>query len=367
MNLRQAGATVLGLGDTGYDQIDPELKNSLTEYYRVSDMHQYEELLRACGYFTHRHGKIDRIDSLNEYWLETEAGLRSDFNIPGINNDTIQNVKYKSRMKEIFQKAGIQVPRGQILRTESEIEKFISDHTFPIVAKPDKGVGALGTFKINSAEELRSFFPKKPPIDYLFEEFITGSIYTFDGLADREGNLIFFTSHTYSHGVMETVHDESHIYYYSLRDIPPQLEAYGKICIKVFDVKERFFHFEFFRTPEDRFIGLEVNIRPPGGFTTDMFNYAYDSDVYRAWAEMMVQGTTQFPSERKYHCCYVSRKYGQEYKFSHNEIIRRFGHLMVMESEVPHVFRTALGDYCYISRAQNLEQLFEVSHMIQEK
>jgi len=42
-------------------------------------MHNYDEMLRALGYFTHRYGKIDRIDSLNEYWLETEARLRTDF------------------------------------------------------------------------------------------------------------------------------------------------------------------------------------------------------------------------------------------------------------------------------------------------
>ena len=367
LNLKQAGATVLGLGDTSYDLLDHDLKYSLTEYYRVSDLHQYDELLRACGYLTHRYGKIDRIDSLNEYWLETEARLRTDFNIAGIKNDTIHSIKYKSRMKEIFRQAGIPVARGQVLHTYAEAEKMIPEYTFPLVAKPDKGVGALSTFKINSLEELRSVFEKKAPVDYIFEEFVPGSIYTFDGLTNQHGRLIFYTSHTYSQGVMETVNDESDIYYYSLRDIPARLEDYGKKCIQAFDVRERFFHFEFFHTPDDQYVGLEVNIRPPGGFTTDMFNYAFDSDIYRAWAEMIVHGKTELPFERKFHCCYVSRKHGQRYKYSHDEIIRRFGYLMVMDSEVPHVFRTALGDYCYIFRTHNPEQLFEVAHLIQEK
>ena len=29
----------------------------------------------------------------NEYWLETEAQLRTDFNIPGLKNDAIARVK----------------------------------------------------------------------------------------------------------------------------------------------------------------------------------------------------------------------------------------------------------------------------------
>ena len=60
-------------------------------------MHQYDELLRALGYFTHHYGKIDRLDSLNEYWLETEAQLRTDFNIPGLKTDDMPRIKRKSR------------------------------------------------------------------------------------------------------------------------------------------------------------------------------------------------------------------------------------------------------------------------------
>src|SRR6188474_2827824 len=85
--LKNQGVTVLGLADETYDYLRPELKSSLTEYFRVNNMNNYDEVLRALGYFTHRHGKLDRLDSHNEYWLETEARLRTDFNIPGIRSD----------------------------------------------------------------------------------------------------------------------------------------------------------------------------------------------------------------------------------------------------------------------------------------
>ncbi|HMO22687.1 MAG TPA: hypothetical protein PKC98_17140 [Candidatus Melainabacteria bacterium] len=78
--LRDNGANVLGIADVHYDQIPDEVKCALTEYYRVENMHDYDQIVRALGYYTHRYGKIDRIDSHNEYWLETEARLRTDFN-----------------------------------------------------------------------------------------------------------------------------------------------------------------------------------------------------------------------------------------------------------------------------------------------
>ncbi|HOT77296.1 MAG TPA: carboxylate--amine ligase, partial [Candidatus Wallbacteria bacterium] len=112
VRLKEAGVNVLGLADEHYDNLRPELKWALKEYYRVENMHSYEQLISACGYFTHKYGKIDRIDSHNEYWLQTEANLRTDFNVFGVKNDQILDIKYKSRMKKKFIEAGVEVARG---------------------------------------------------------------------------------------------------------------------------------------------------------------------------------------------------------------------------------------------------------------
>src|SRR3972149_9441195 len=96
VRLRNVGGNVLGLADAPYEALRPELRQAFTKYYRVNDMHDYGQLLRACGYFTHRYGKIDRIDSHSEYWLETEARLRTDFHGFGIQAGGIDGVKRKS-------------------------------------------------------------------------------------------------------------------------------------------------------------------------------------------------------------------------------------------------------------------------------
>ncbi len=272
VQLRRMGATVLGLADAPYEGLRPELKESLSEYYRVDDMHDYDQLLRACGHFTHRHGKLDRIDSLNEYWLEREARLRDDFNMAGLRAGEIAAVKRKSRMKEIFARAGVSVARGRVANTLQEAEGFAAEVGFPLVAKPDIGVGAAATFRIADGRELSGFYARKPLGDTMLEEFIEGRIFSFDGLADRDGNIVFYTAHAYSQGIMETVNADDHIYYYSLRTIPPDLEAAGRRAVAEFGVRERFFHIEFFRAYRDgRIVALEANMRPPGGLTTDMF------------------------------------------------------------------------------------------------
>lgn len=362
--LHHAGANVLGIGDQSYAQLSEELRRALTEYYRVDDMHQYDALLRACGYYTHKYGKLDRFESLNEYWLATEARIRDDFNIFGIRGSDIDGVRRKSIMKEKFREAGVPVARGGVVDSLADARNLIAELGYPVVAKPDAGVGALDTFRLENDRDLVDFFQKKPSMPYILEEFVSGTIYSFDGLADRQGETVFYTAHKFSQGIMETVNQGRHIHYYSLREIPARLEELGRRCIRAFRVRERFFHIEFFRTDSDQYVALEVNMRPPGGFTTDMFNYACDIDIYRIWAELLVHGRTDLPYERKYHCCYASRKNTNRYRNRHEDILHHYDSFIVQAATVPGVFSSALGDIGYIYRAEDLDQINEITEFI---
>jgi len=367
--LKNNGVTVLGLANEDFDSLRPELKGAMTEYYRVGDMHDYDELIRALGYFTHHYGKIDRLDSHNEYWLETEARLRTDFNIPGIRINQIDRIKRKSRMRDAFSKAGIKIARGRIVKDQKDALKFIKEVGYPIVAKPDIGVGAALTYKIHNETELKSFFDTKPPEDYVMEEFIKGRIFTFDGLTDREGKAVFTNSLEYSAGVMETVLDDSLIYYYTLREIPSDLEELGLRILRTFDVNERFFHFEFFREDETGDLtALEVNMRPPGGLTTDMFNYACDIDVYNAWASIIAGKGFPYPDySQQYYCCFAGRKFNRSYAHSEDEIFEIFGDRICHHEPMGGIFSRAMGDYAYLIRSPELSEVIEVAEFIQEQ
>lgn len=366
VHLRRWGANVLGIADLPYDQLRLELRLALTEYYRVDDLHNYDQLLRALGYFTHRYGKIDRLDSLNEYWLDTEAQLRDDFNIAGLRTHQMNRIKHKSQMKKVYQKAGINVARGQIVSKIKDAEALIAEIGYPVVAKPDVGVGAARTYKIHNSGELAAFFADKPAGDYFLEEYIQGQIVSFDGLADYVGNPVFYTAHAFSHGVMETVNTGGDLYYYSYREIPADLEDVGRRVLQAFDVRGRFFHFEFFRTPNGDLVALEVNMRPPGGLTTDLFNYANDIDIYAAWAELMVTGSLSLTYERSYHAAYVGRKSFRQYAHSHEEVLSYCGDYLVSYQPIDEVFSPALGNFGYVLRTPDLETILELAGFIQQ-
>ena len=110
--LKRNGVNVLGIGDAAYDALEEPLRNALTEYYRVDSLEDYAQVLRAVGYFIWRYGKIDWLESNNEYWLEHDARLRTEFHITtGIQADEIGTWKHKSSMKPVYQSAGIPTAR----------------------------------------------------------------------------------------------------------------------------------------------------------------------------------------------------------------------------------------------------------------
>jgi biotin carboxylase len=269
-------------------------------------------------------------------------------------------------MKKVFSKAGIRTARGRVVKSLNEAKKLIDETGYPVVAKPDIGVGAAQTYKINDFEELERFFAQKPPVDYIMEEYIQGQISTFDGLADQDGKLVFFASLQYSQGIMETVNEDSLIYYYTQRVIPADLEEAGRRTAKAFNVTERFFHFEFFRSSLDgELVALEVNMRPPGGLTTDMWNFSEDLDIYREWANVLVFNTFSAKISRKYHCCYVGRKFNRLYAHSHEQILDCFGSQVVHHELINGVFSAALGDYGYLVRSPDLGEIHVMAEYIQ--
>lgn len=365
VHLRQLGANVLGIADAPWEELRPELRDALGGYYRA-DLNDYDKLLRACGYFTHRHGRLDRVESHNEYWLETEARLREDFNIAGVRPDAIARVTRKARMKQGFAQAGVAVARGRVVANLAEAQAFADEIGFPAVLKPDRGVGAAGTFRVDDAQELERVFAAKPPVAYIMEEFIQGVIHSFDGLTDRAGRIVFCASHVFSQGIMETVNEDRDIFYYSQREIPPDLEAAGRSAVRAFDIREKFFHLEFFRTvPAGRIVAIEVNMRPPGGLTMDMFNFANDIDLYREWARIVLGQPFSSDYRRPYHCAYIGRKERKRYAHDHEAIMRAFGHLVVHHEPINSVFSAALGDFGYLARSENLDDLLALGRFVQ--
>ena len=95
-----------------------------------------------------------------------------------VKTDKEREAKEKSEMKKYYAKGDIPTAR-QIRAAEGfdAVSGFARQTDYPIIAKPDVGVGASGTYKIEDDEQLQSFYKTESNYrNYVVEEFITGEI-----------------------------------------------------------------------------------------------------------------------------------------------------------------------------------------------
>ena len=365
--LKENGLNVLGIGDAPYNELSSELKNSLTEYYKVDNLENDDQVYRAVAYFIFRYGRIEWIESNNEYWLERDARLRSDFNITtSFRVEDIPRIKYKSKMKEFYKKAGIPVARHHMVDKLEGALEFVKEVGYPVVAKPDNGVGASHTFKISNDEELKTFFREKwKSIPYIMEEFINAEINSYDAIIDSKGEPIFETGNVTPDSIMDIVNNQDNSLYYILKSLPADTRKLGRSTVKSFGVKSRFVHFEFFRLLEDHegigkkgtLMALEVNMRPCGGFTPDMINFAHSTNVYKIWADMIAFDKSTMPVGESSFCAFAGRRDGKPFKYSHEEIMKKYGKQMKMVDRLPDVLAAAMGNQMYIATFPDKRQL----------
>lgn len=378
-HLKENGATVLGIADTAYENLNDELKAVLTDYYRVDNLENYDEVFKAVAYFSFKYGKIDWIESNNEYWLEQNARIRTDFNIcSGLKTDRIAAIKEKSEMKKCYAAGKIPTAR-QIKAGEGygKVLEFAGLTGYPVIAKPDNGVGADGTFKIESDVQLKDFFESHASnySAFVVEEFITGLLTSYDAVYNSKGEPVFESMGVYPTPIMDIVHENLEACYYVDKTVPASLKAIGRRTVKAFGISSRFVHLEFFKLDRDReglgkkgdYVGLEVNMRPAGGYTPDMMDYAHSTDVYKIWADMVCFDECRKEQGEQYICAYASRRRNRTYTRSHDEIMKKYSGDITMASPVPEALSQALCDYCYIARFTTMAQVNKFFAFVTER
>lgn len=358
--LKNNGVNVLGIGDNPYDSLPYSLKNVLTEYYKVESMENYDQMMRAVAYFTFKYGKIDWLESNNEYWLSQDARLRTDFNIStGFQSSEIAVFKSKEHMKSFYQKAGVPAVACCRITTKEACMDFVRQYGYPLVVKPDDGVGAQNTYRISTQQDLDAFFAGGSREGYLAEPFVDGTICSYDAIINSKGEPLFESGNVTPVSIMDIVNYKADSYFYIEKQLPEDVRDAGRRCVKAFGVKSRFIHFEFFRLNRDmpgvagkgQIVGLEVNMRPCGGFTPDMLNYANSTNVYKIWADMIAfDRSTLSEYHEKYYCIYVGRRDCNSHKNNHNDILSRYRANITMSDRMPAVLAQAMGDQMYIAK-----------------
>ncbi len=271
--------------------------------------------------------------------------------------------------------------RHHLIDQPDEALQFAAKVGYPVIVKPDNGVGASNTWKVGDEASLKNLYHETlahyPAHHFIMEEFVPGHIETFDGITDAQGNIVFYTGQVMMatplamlQGTGENVSYTQNVQATDLNDIGPRV-------VKAFGLRNRFFHFEFFRLDEDKkglgkrgdVLGLEVNMRAPGGYIPDKMNYAYNVDVYQIWAEALTLGENRsFPNYHfQRYVTHFGRSEKVEYKRSADEVRAQLGHKLLLEKVPPKSISGGMGAQVFVAWSESLPELEAQARFILER
>ncbi len=373
--LKKNGMRVLGIGDAPYDELRWELKDALHEYFKVSSLENDEEVFRAVAFFTYKYGKIDWLESNNEYWLRRDAFLRTEFHITtGPQEADMDKIKLKSAMKAYYKKAGLAAARYILVKGWEDSKRFIKKVGYPVVVKPDNGVGTNNTYRLESDEDLRHFLEVKDDNSYIMEELVKGHVETYDAILDSQGQPIYEAGNVTPLNLIDVVNKSGECLYYIRKDILPEVKEAGLKTIKAFGVRSRFVHLEFFVMDEDQpglakrgeVIGLEVNMRPSGGYTPDMYNYAHETDVYKIWADMIAFDRSTIADGKHHYAAFIGRRDSKKYVMNLPEVRAKYGDRLKLHERLAPAIAKLMGDEIFLVNVDSEEELNQYySEMLQ--
>ncbi len=267
-------------------------------------------------------------------------------------------------MKKYYEKAGVPTARYCLPKSLDEALEFAGRVGYPLVLKPDHGVGASFTYALHNDEDLKKYYESTKDLCMILEEYVKGDVITLDGVCDANGTIRVLGSMEYVGNCMESVQNQDSIGSYYTLNVSEEYRDIAQRVISAFELKNRFFHGEYFRLTEDveglgkkgHIIGLEVNFRPPGGFAPDLLNYSNDIDIYELWAEILLNQTASYSKLRKYSAGFAGRRDSIPYRYNTEEIENMFKDELIGTEVLPPAYAATMGNVTIMARFTNDER-----------
>jgi biotin carboxylase len=298
---------LIGICQTPPNAEDRRLYDDLIQ---VPDALDARQLIAASKGIAQKYGPIHRVLGILEP-LQVQLGeVREALGVPGTTAHTADLFREKARMKDELRRHGLPCARHALVTTWAEAERFIDEVGAPLVMKPPAGAGCKATWRISSKDELRSALgatqvgPGRPA---LIEEFLRGREYSFETITIG-GEVRWMSATRYFPTpleVMETPWMQWAVVL--MRDLnDPELAGIHELgvrTVKALGLETGMTHMEWFRKDDGSLAIGEIAARPPGAQIVLANSFAYDHDMYRAWARAVVDDAFDGPDAfrgRKY-------------------------------------------------------------------
>jgi carbamoylphosphate synthase large subunit len=304
--LAEAGATVIGVGESPAEALDEQLKGWLHDYAQVPSVTDVEAMTRQVRW-TQDKLWVDRIEATIEAHTLATAQVREACTIPGTSVRTAWLCRDKPSMKQVLREAGVPTAASTAVGSAAEALAFAEQVGFPLILKPRSGAGAAGTIRAENAaglERALGIFGGQGVESIAVEEFVEGHEGFYDTITINGQVALDFASHYYPNVLeaMRTRWISPQFISTNRIDTAPEyaeLREMGRRVNAALGIGTSATHMEWFFGPK----GLkfsEIGCRPPGVGGWDLYSAGNEVDVYREWAMAIVHGETGSVPSRRY-------------------------------------------------------------------
>jgi phosphoribosylaminoimidazole carboxylase (NCAIR synthetase) len=287
------------------ERVRQRLGQHVAAHWRVDDPLDPGQLAAAVRGLSAQLGDVERIIGVLEQLQVPLAQVRGHLGLAGVDLETAVRFREKAHMKDVLRAAGVPCARHRLVGSPDAARSFVEEVGFPVVVKPPAGAGAKSTFRLDDADDLRVWLDGAPPVPEqpaLIEEFLTGDEGSFDSVM-VDTRLVWHSISHYLPTPLEVLRNPWIQWAVLLpRDISgpdySTLRGTAAAALGALGLDTGLTHMEWFRRPDGSIAVSEVAVRPPGAAISEMLNYAYDMDLYGAWARLMVYDEFDPPERR---------------------------------------------------------------------
>jgi hypothetical protein len=281
--------------------LPPDLRHALLGHYRVQNALNGADLAVACKWL-HRRKPIDRLTGALEQLQVPLAIARDACGIDGMSHAVALNFRDKDRMKKILRAAGVPVAKSALCASVDEIRQLVALVGYPIIVKPQAGLGARATYRIESDAQLALLArtPNAPsattPVQV--EQFVRAREYTCETVTVR-GKPVWRSGTRYYPSPLEVLENPWMQYCVLL---PREQDAGEWADFAPHNTRAlaalmgpsaagatgtALTHMEWFLQENGNALVNEVGARPPGVCIMPLMSLGHNTDMVRDWARLI--------------------------------------------------------------------------------
>jgi hypothetical protein len=284
--------------------MDPEeaipapLRPRVAGHYRVADCMDPEQLTAAVRAIGGGIGRVDRLAGVLEQLQLPMAEVRDALGIEGLTRAVARNFRDKDRMKEVLRAHGVPVAQSVLAGSLAEIRAFVDRVGFPVIVKPQAGLGTRATHRVEDERDLAALAPPTAAQPLQVEEFVRAREHTCETVTIR-GVPVWRSGTRYFPSPLEVL-EAFWVQYCVLLPREEDDPTWAKFHpINTAALAALFgdqagtaagtalTHMEWFLREDGSRLVNEVGARPPGVHIMPLMSLAHETALFADWARLM--------------------------------------------------------------------------------